>query len=369
MTWWNDLQLLFIGPQCLCLTWILIIILSPINNTVNGFSACRLSATQISPYTTRSSLNRHAHPNLVRNIFNMSMNDKDTVSLQPIRAGFIGCGTIAYSIASGLAKPSHAFYLSQHSLTLSSICVTRRSESRSTKLKESYPDVVTVYDSAEEVVKNSEIVFLCVLPQHVDGVLRDLRDKNVWNEDHTLVSLVSTSKVDDLIGKTNIPNNKVYKLICLPPIAQREGCALLQPPASNSNGHTYLKSMLDALGGCVECANDDIMNAMMIPGCLMGPMYGIMRNNRDWLVKQGVSPEDASYFIGRTYLSIVQDAERNSRDPSRFDELIEEQTPGGLNEQSLRNLEQQGVFDAYNNAMNAILSRLEGKSDGSLPTK
>jgi hypothetical protein len=50
-------------------------------------------------------------------------------------------------------------------------------------------------------------------------------------------------------------------------------------------------------------------------------------------VNQGVLPEDASYFLGRTYLSIVQGAERNSKDPNRFDELIEEQTPGGLNEQ------------------------------------
>lgn len=33
----------------------------------------------------------------------------------------------------------------------------------------------------------------------------------------------------------------------------------------------------------MECANSDIMNAMMVPSCLMGPMYGIMRNNRDWL--------------------------------------------------------------------------------------
>eukprot|EP00956_Cyclotella_meneghiniana_P044448 scaffold318987_cov83-Cyclotella_meneghiniana.AAC.2 len=125
--------------------------------------------------------------------------------------------------------------------------------------------------------------------------------------------------------------------------------------------------MLNALGGCVECANDDMMNTMMVPSCLMGPMYGIMRNNRDWLVKQGVSPEDASYFLGKTYLSIVQDAERGGKDPTRFDELIKEQTPGGINEQSLGNLEQQGVFDAYNNAMDAIKSRLEGKTDGSLP--
>ena len=51
------------------------------------------------------------------------------------------------------------------------------------------------------------------------------------------------------------------------------------------------------------------------------------------IVKHGVSPEDASYFVGRSYLSMVQDAERNCRDSKRFDDLIEEQTPGGLNEQ------------------------------------
>ena len=50
--------------------------------------------------------------------------------------------------------------------------------------------------------------------------------------------------------------------------------------------------------------------------------------------KHGVTPDDASYFVGRSYLSMVQDAERNCQDnPRRFDDLIEEQTPGGLNEQ------------------------------------
>jgi hypothetical protein len=39
----------------------------------------------------------------------------------------------------------------------------------------------------------------------------------------------------------------------------------------------------------------------------------------------------------------------------------------GVFYKSLGNLEKQGVFDAYNNAMDAIKSRLNGKSDGSLP--
>lgn len=63
------------------------------------------------------------------------------------------------------------------------------------------------------------------------------------------------------------------------------------------------------------------------------PTYNAITRHLSTEVKQGVSPEDASYFLGKTYLSIVQDAERGGKDPTRFDELIKEQTPGGINEQ------------------------------------
>ncbi|KAL3759774.1 hypothetical protein ACHAWU_007518 [Discostella pseudostelligera] len=338
----------------------------------------------------------------------------DSSTLTQIKAGFIGCGTIASSIATALATPPHSTHLAQHAgLSLHSISVTKRSESKSSKLKQSFPDIVTIYDSASDVVHNSNVVFLCVLPQQVEKVLDELKKANVWRkEEHTLVSLVATSNVEELILQSNLPRSRVYKMICLPSIAKREGCALLQrAPSSapialpsqsptddsrNNNSandkneqHTFIdntdannslnegndnnnnidiKAMLMALGGCVECRNDTIMNTMMITSCMMGPLYGVMRANRDWLVKNGVTPEDASYFVGRSYLSMVQDAERNCQDPKRFDDLIEEQTPGGLNEQSLRNLEKQKVFESYDRTMDAILSRLQGTSDGSLPS-
>lgn len=123
----------------------------------------------------------------------LSNGDDDNTSstLQPIRAGFIGCGTIASAIATSLAKPNHKQYLAQVGYTLQSISVTRRSESKSSKLKEEFDDVVTVYESAEEVVANSDLVFLCVLPQHVDSVLENLTKKSVWRTaEQTLVSLV-----------------------------------------------------------------------------------------------------------------------------------------------------------------------------------
>ena len=150
---------------------LIVAFLLSISNAVHGFTASNCRVT---------------HHNI-----KMSIQAEDSTTLQPIRAGFVGCGTIAYSIASGLANPDHSVFLSQKSLALDSIYVTRRSESRSSQLKQSYPDTVTVCETAEEVVKNSEIVFLCVLPQHVDEVLAGLKEKGVWNEGaHTLVSLV-----------------------------------------------------------------------------------------------------------------------------------------------------------------------------------
>jgi pyrroline-5-carboxylate reductase len=125
--------------------------------------------------------------------------------------------------------------------------------------------------------------------------------------------------------------------------------------------------MLVSLGGFVECETEDTMNAMMVVSGLMGSLYGTLVNNRDWLVRHGVSTKDASYYVGRQYWGMMQDAVMDCDNPSRFDDLVEEQTPGGLNEQALGNLERLGVFDAYDKAMDALLSRLEGKSDGSFP--
>jgi pyrroline-5-carboxylate reductase len=130
----------------------------------------------------------------------------------------------------------------------------------------------------------------------------------------------------------------------LPTVAKNEGCGLIVPKSNdqdhvnNPNIRTLLQ-MIELLGGYVECETEEIMNVMITPTCLMGPMYGILCQNRDWLVKKGVPLQDATYFVGRQYWSMMQDAERGCHDePNRFDDLVEEQTPGGLNEQVRRQI-------------------------------
>ena len=163
--------------------------------SVDGFNAHNNFSINNKALTTTKSIRQQ----LIHHT-QLFMSSKNDASLQSIRAGFIGCGTIAYSIASGLANPNHSNFFSQHSLSVTSIHVTRRSESRSSQLKNSYHNVVTVCNNAEDVVKNSDIIFLCVLPQHVDEVLGELKEKGVWKEGvHTLVSLVVCTIMKSLL--------------------------------------------------------------------------------------------------------------------------------------------------------------------------
>ena len=98
-------------------------------------------------------------------------------------------------------------------------------------------------------------------------------------------------------------------------------------------GSPKIKAILESLGGCVECEDEDIMRKLMVTTSLMGPLYGIMRQNAEWLVKHGVNTLDANRFVSGTYLSIVQDAEARCKEEGIFNDLVNEQTPGGLNEQ------------------------------------
>lgn len=167
-----------------------------------------------------------------------------------------------------------------------------------------------------------------------------------------------------LITNSRLHADNVYKMICLPAVAQLEGTPLLVPRSKS----TILLDLLSTLGQgtCIECENEEIMESMMVTTCMMGPIYGLMRTNRNFLMKKGVPSKDASRMVARQYWAMVKDAMMRSDDENSLDDLINEQTPGGLNEQSLKNLESVGFLKSYEDAMEAVLGRIKGETDGSM---
>ena len=152
-------------------------------------------------------------------------------------------------------------------------------------------------------------------------------------------------------------------MICLPSIARHQGVCLHCCPTPNP----FLESLFDSTGGVVTLKTEQELEASMMTTCVMGPIYGMMRQGRDWLIKHtDLSQEEASYLVVKQYVGAVLDAERDCDKAERIDDLIKEQTPGGLNEQSLANLEQLGGLEVQTKVMDAILSRIRGETDGSV---
>lgn len=101
------------------------------------------------------------------------------------KVGFIGCGTIASAIATGIAT--------QNQIPIDSIAVSRRSESKSQALVKSLSALsldISVHDNNQEIVNQSDLIFLCVLPQQTSNVLEALEFDETK---HTLISLVVSS--------------------------------------------------------------------------------------------------------------------------------------------------------------------------------
>lgn len=320
-------------------------------------------------------------------------NDNEIISSDGLKIGFIGFGTIASSIALGMAT--------QTKFPVASITISRRSASKSHALQQKFPHLVTISDDTQEIIdQSSDFIFLCVLPEMVSKVLQQDVVTFQNNTSATLVSVVASADLDELVKLTSLPTSRVAKMICTPSIAQHEGVCLLHHPRGDDDDssttttttNSYsLPKLLDAIGGCVECTSTEQMNVLMSGMCVMGPIYGLLQTHIDWLKSKGVSNKDANFLVTRQYTAILRDAttttttesaDCNMKDETksssnsiisddnngenRVEQLIQEQTRNGINEQALDNWKRLGSLKSYTNVLDAIVDRLEKKSDGSV---
>jgi len=231
----------------------------------------------------------------------------------------------------------------------SSIVLSPRSAAKTAALAAEFPDLVTVATGNQEVVDQSDIVFIGVLPAQAPEVLRSLR----FTAEHTVVSLVATmamSAVQEACAP--VPSTKVLRVIPLPPVAKHAGASVMTPP------HPVINALFDQLGPCVPVESEAVMKRMMVITCLMGQFYAQQRKAQQWLEQKGIDAASASKWTGAVFHSISYDSAIAT--PHTFQELIDEQVTGGLNEQVIRELSEAGAFSALGDSLDGCLARFEG---------
>ena len=257
------------------------------------------------------------------------------------RFGFVGVGTMSSAIVRGLCTlpaPPAAVVLSP------------RGAQKAAALYGEFPSLTRVAGSNQEVVDCSDVVFVGVLPKQTEEVLRGL----TFEPRHTVVSLVSTAPLSLLHEVcAPVPASQVVRAIPLPPVAKHVGATVMTPP------NPTIVSVFDSLGTVVPVETEDMMKKMMPVTALMGQFYAQQRATHRWLLAQGVEAEAAAKWTGAVFHCVSYDSAVAGA--STFEHLVDEQTPGGLNEQVVRELTEAGAFDALSDSLDGVLARVQAR--------
>ena len=253
-----------------------------------------------------------------------------------MKLGFIGTGNISSDVVNGICNSK---------ILYNKIILSPRNKNKALKLKKKYKKIV-IAKSNQEVIDNSDWVFLGVLPQIGEKILPNLKFKSK----QTIISFISTinySKLKKIIKK----KIKIVRAIPMPPIALGKGPVAIFPPDKQ------VKVFFNKIGTTVEIKSESLSKNFWAISGTMASFYELLRVLSDWLVKKGLKRKQAQQYVTYLYSALAELATANSKKNLKL--LVKEsQTPGGLNWQGVNDLRKTGYFKSLEKSINNILKRL-----------
>ena len=256
------------------------------------------------------------------------------------RLGFIGVGTIAAALITGMcaAGEQRATFL-----------LSPRNPDIAKGLAERFSFVEVARDN-QAVIDGSDIVFLAVRPQVAAEVLGPLK----FRREQRIVSLIATFDVARL-RELVAPAGTITRAAPLPSVARRLGPLTLYPPVPEIAG------LLQGLGQLVQLQNEADLEAFWATTGLMASYFGFLDEIAGWLTRQNLPDTQVRPFVAAMFEALAATGAERSRDG--FDQLIvEHSTPGGLNEQAYRELQAAGWTGLVSQVLHLLHARVLGQA-------
>jgi len=253
-----------------------------------------------------------------------------------MRLGFIGTGKIASSVITGICTSKISFQ---------KILVSRRNKNIAQKLKKKFKKVY-IAKTNQEIVDKCNWIFLSVTPKVGKKILPKLKFKS----NQKIISFIATINLAQLT-KTIGRRIKIVRAIPLPPISIKKGPVPIYPPDKQ------VKSFFNKIGTTVEIKNERTSKNFWATSAMMAPFYEILKVLSDWLVKRGIKRNEAQKYITSLFVALSEDSVINSKKHLKY-LVTESQTPGGLNQQAVKELKKSGFYKSLEKSLNGILKRL-----------
>jgi len=253
-----------------------------------------------------------------------------------MKIGIIGTGIMASYMVRGFCQNQceHSFLLSP------------RNVQKSAYLASKYENVEVAADN-QEVLDQSEVIILSVLPQNAEEILSQLR----FRTEHKVISVIpilGLQKIREIIGETQV----LVDVLPLPFIAQRMG-PIVQYPAQKE-----IEALLQPLGNLIVVDTEREMAVLRSATALMSPYYELIYHIVEWGMEKQVSETAVKSYVTSFFgaLSVLA----SQTEEGKLKELAEEMTPGGLNWQATNYLSEHSAFEKWQEALELILKRVEG---------
>jgi len=258
-----------------------------------------------------------------------------------VRVGFIGGGNMAEAFIEA--------FISGELLLPSQICVSDVNNERLSYLKEKFG--VRTFLKNQEVVLNSEIVFLSVKPQVLKAVLSEIKD--VVTPAQVLVSMAAgfpIRKVEELVGD----DKKVVRIMPNIMVKIRKGViAYTDNKRLLDKEEELIKELLSFTGKVLDVQESLFDAVTALGGSSPAFLFVIIEALCDGGVRAGLSRELSKEIV----LQVIEGAVQLSKE--EHPEVLKDRvtSPAGTTIEGLSALEERGVRYALNEAVIRVTQR------------
>ena len=249
--------------------------------------------------------------------------------------GFIGTGNIVSDVITGICKSKFSY---------NKIIISPRNKKKAKYLKKKFKKIIIAKNN-QDVIDMSDWVFLGVLPQVGEKILPKLNFK----KKQIVISFMSTtnySKLKKLIKK----KTDIIRAIPMPPIKLGKGPVVVFP--SNKK----IKNFFDSIGTTIEIQNEKLSKNFWAISGTMASFYELLNVLSKWLIRKRTNRADAQKYVTLLYSALAELALLKSSKPLK--NLVNEQTPGGLNWQGVNELRKLGYYRLLEKSLKKIYKRL-----------
>ena len=249
--------------------------------------------------------------------------------------GFIGTGNIVSDVIFGISKSK---------IKYKKIILSPRNKKKALYLKKYIKRVVIAKDN-QEVINKADWIFLGILPKVGEAILPKLKFKNM----QIIISFMSTInylRLKKLIKTKSI----IIRAIPMPPIRLCKGPVAIFPP------NKKIKNFFNQIGTTIEIKNEKLSKNFWAISGTMASFYELLNVLSKWLIRKKTNKLDSQKYVTLLYSALAELALSKSSKPLK--NLVNEQTPGGLNWQGVNELKKLGYYRLLEKSLRKIYKRL-----------